>query len=350
MRFRGLADAWPEGPVGLASELARHGFEAEASSAFLAFPRDAWSRAHFPRSSAAPDPGPDAFCFLAKDAKAPVAKTWAFVIVDRDSDWKSDSIPTLRVQRPEAAMDLLLRRLHAPEWSGASAPVPKGVLAEAGVVIGPEAQIGEGTILEAGVRIGARVRIGRNCRIGANSRIADDCEIGDECTFTGSVSIGGQGFGFVQYPGEKRRRPRLHAGRVLVAERVRLGAFVAIDRGVFEDTLVGAETAMDNIVQIGHNSKVGRQGVLCAFVGLSGSTQLGDRVTLAGLVGTKDHVKVGHDVTVAAQSGISCDISDGQIVKGYPPRPLKEALKLQVLAGKLPELFERVKKLEDKKK
>jgi UDP-3-O-[3-hydroxymyristoyl] glucosamine N-acyltransferase len=278
---------------------------------------------------------------------------WGLVLFDRRLAPKAEELRrtcfALAVSAPDAALDHLLRQLVSPEWSGASVPLPAGVSAEAGVVVGPGTTIGEGTVLEAGVRIGANVRIGRGCRIGAHSRIGDGCELGDRVTLTASVSVGGQGFGFASAPGSTPR-PRLHVGGVRVGDDVRIGAFVAIDRGVFEDTVLGRGTALDNLVQVAHNCAVGRDGVLCAFVGLSGSTELGDRVTLAGLVGTKGHVRVGDGVTVAAQSGISRDLPDGSGVwKGYPPRPLAETLKTQALVDRLPELYERLRKLEKEK-
>jgi UDP-3-O-[3-hydroxymyristoyl] glucosamine N-acyltransferase len=270
------------------------------------------------------------------------------VLLDESSELSpaKDKFRGLKMRNADAAMDFVLRRISEPEWAGSSAPVPAGVVAEAGVVVGPDCEIGEGTVLEAGVRLGARVKIGRNCRIGAHSRIGDDCVLGEGCELTALVSIGGQGFGFVQYPGEERRRPRLHVGRVVLGDAVRVGAQVAIDRGVFEDTVVGSQTALDNIVQIGHNCRVGTGAVICSFVGLSGSTSLGDNVTIAGMVGTKGHVRIGSNATVAAQSGVSRDIRDGETVKGYPPRPLPQALEIQALTTKLPEIYKRLKQVE----
>ncbi len=344
-RFRRVAEVWSR-PESLVAELVRLGFlepgAGEVAARVVARHYDALS---VPRSSETPEADASVYTYAENPRRLSPA---AFGLVFVGFDPEDDARPLLRVREPAAALDFVLGHVRAPEWHGESHAVPKGVVAEAGVVIGPDCEIGEGTVLETGVRLGARVRIGRDGRIGAHSRIADDCELGDECRLTGSVSIGGQGFGFVKYPGESGRRPRVHVGRVVVGTGVRLGAFVAIDRGVFEDTQVGDGGAFDNIVQVGHNCVVGREAVLCSFVGLSGSTELGDRVTLAGLVGTKGHMRIGHDVTVAAQSGVSADVPDGQVVKGYPPRPLAEALKIQALVGRLPEFFARLKKLEEK--
>lgn len=350
VRFAKLADLWPK-PERLVEALRASSFtDAEASETLLALEASAWKALAEPCAAKRSSATSAHYAYVREAPDAPL--THGFLLVDKKlkNPGGLGKIPHVILSNADAAMDWLLRQLAAPEWNGVGGTkAPRGVTCESGVLIGPHTEIGAGTHLETGVRIGARVKIGQNCRIGAHSRIADDTVLGDGCTLTGSVSLGGQGFGFVQYPGDKRRRPRLHVGRVLIGDHVRLGAFVAVDRGVFEDTQVESGCSFDNIVQVGHNSRVGQDGTLCAFVGLSGSTTIGDRVVIAGMTGTKDHVTIGHDVTIAAQSGVNCDIPDGRAVKGYPPRPLPEALRLQVLLGKLPELFARVAKIEEKK-
>jgi UDP-3-O-[3-hydroxymyristoyl] glucosamine N-acyltransferase LpxD len=354
LRLKPLADLWPT-PQALVSDLVALGFNAELddglpASAGRAIDQE-WSKLNAPHGADYPKADATCFCYLGRDGKLPEPSQWGLVVLDEESALlpKKEKFRAIKTNFADAAMDFVLRKLAIKEWSGATHPAPSGVLCEDHVVIGPDCEIGEGTILETGVRLGARVRIGRNCRIGAASRIGDDCVLGDGCTLTSHVSIGGQGFGFVKYPNRTQRRPRLHVGRVVIGESVRIGAHVAIDRGVFEDTVVGSYTSIDNIVQIAHNCRIGASNVICSFVGLSGSTFLGDRVTLAGMVGSKGHVKIGNDVVVAAQSGISRDIRDGESVKGYPPRPIQEALEIQALTAKLPELYERLKKLEGKK-
>jgi len=289
---------------------------------------------------------------------------WSIVVLDRSAslDLSQFSQPLLLTTCAAAAVDTLQKAQWPADYAAESVSAntsppntsPRNsytkVKIEDNVFIGPDVEIGEGTVIEFASRIGAGVKIGKNCRIGAHSRIADYCVIGNECDFTSHVSIGGQGFGFVKYPQKKSPQPRRHLGRVIVGDRVRLGAFVAIDRGVFEDTFVGNGTAIDNIVQIAHNCRVGENNVLCSFVGLSGTTVLGDRVTIAGMVGTKGHVNVGDDVTIAAQSGVSKDIAPGQVVKGYPTKPLSEALEIQTLISKLPQIVLRIKKLESENK
>jgi UDP-3-O-[3-hydroxymyristoyl] glucosamine N-acyltransferase LpxD len=347
-----LASIWPQAEA-LAEALRKQGFKAELPEDSPLRQLQAWQAIARARGLGQETAGPSDFAYLSKvPSEEKDLRGWGLLLVDPAlrPPLAHLSVPVLWTSHADAAMDFVLRKVSASEWTGESASVPAGVRVETGVVIGPECSIGEGTVLEAGVRLGARVSIGRNCRIGAHSRIGDDTEIGNECQLTGSVSLGGQGFGLVRYPGERSPRPRLHVGRVVLGARVRLGAFVAVDRAVFGETRIGSGSSVDNIVQIAHNCELGEDNVLCSFVGLSGSTQLGDRVTFAGLAGTKGHLRVGHDVTVAAQSGVSKDIPDGLAVKGYPARPLPLALRISALVDRLPELYERLRSIEKEQK
>lgn len=348
-----LSEVWPQGPLELCRDLQAASFRVVTpSDATLERIQKNWFELSAPRSSALLEAQAADFTYVSKEGRLAATAGWGLVFCDptREADFVNTGLPFIAVEAPDAALDFILRKSFPPEWSGPSFPQPDGVQVESAVVIGPDCEIGVGTVIESSVRIGARVRIGQNCRIGAGTRIADDSVLGNDCELTASVSIGGPGFGFVKYPAESRRRQRRHVGRVVIGDRVRMGAFVAIDRGVFEDTVIGSDSAFDNLVQVAHNCTLGESSTLCAFVAMGGSSKLGDRVTIAGLVGVKDHVKVGNDVTIAAQSGVNRNLESGQVVKGYPPRPLSQALKLQVLVEKLPEFYERLKKLEKNEK
>jgi UDP-3-O-[3-hydroxymyristoyl] glucosamine N-acyltransferase len=131
-----------------------------------------------------------------------------------------------------------------------------------------------------------------------------------------------------------------------LGSEVRIGALVTVDRGVFEDTTIGSQSAIDNLVQIAHNCELGAGSIICALCALAGSTTTGENVTLAGMVGTKGHLHIGEGAVVAAQSGVTKDIPPGSMVKGYPPRPMAEALEIQALTTRLPELYRRLKDLE----
>lgn len=342
--FRKVSELF-KNPEAIVEALNAAGFKAELLSSV-----EHWSDLQYARSAGLESPAPQNFTYVGPEFRGPLNSGWGLVIADKKvaAKLQAQGLPVLSVIFPDAAMDFILKKISPEEWTGPSAAVPSGVRAESSVHIGPDCDIGAGTILEHGVRLGARVTIGKNCRIGAQSRIADDSVLGDDCVLTGSVSIGGPGFGFVYYPGTRARVQRQHVGRVLIGDRVRVGAFAAIDRGVFEDTRLGADVAVDNLVQIAHNCEVGDNSTLCGFVGLTGSTTLGKNVTLAGMVFTKGHLSIGDNVTVAGWSGITSDVAANQVLKGYPVKKIQDALKQQVLQDKLPEFYDRLKKLEKK--
>ncbi len=331
-------------PAALLDYLNSLGFQSEMAGAA---PPD-WASLKRPRSATLSTPTSEHFTYLNADFRGDLSPGWGLLLLDKKIASRFAAFPSISTLFPDAALDAILRKIVLPEWAGTSAPAPAQALIEGPVHIGPDCQIGEGTIIESGVRLGARVKIGKNCRIGAQSRIADDTVIGDDCVFTGQVSLGGPGFGFVYYPGSKARAQRIHLGRVILGDRVRLGAMVSVDRGVFEDTVLGHDVAVDNFVQIAHNCRVGDSSTLCGFVGLAGSTQLGKNNTFGGMVFTKGHLEVGDNVTIAGWSGIQGDVAANQLLKGYPLKPLNEALKHQVYVERIPELFDRVKKLEKK--
>jgi UDP-3-O-[3-hydroxymyristoyl] glucosamine N-acyltransferase len=126
---------------------------------------------------------------------------------------------------------------------------------------------------------------------------------------------------------------------VVVGDGVRLGSFVGIDRGVLEDTVIGDFSATDNVVQIGHNCRLGKHNILCGLVGLAGSTIMGDFVTLGGLVVSKGHLTVGNQVQVGGFSAIGSDVQAGSQLRGVPARPIRRDLKIMAIQDKLPELY-----------
>jgi UDP-3-O-[3-hydroxymyristoyl] glucosamine N-acyltransferase len=225
--------------------------------------------------------------------------------------------------------------------------------APASAVIHPTARLGEDCAIGANVVIEERVEIGRRCRVGPNTVIAagvvigDDVEIGANVTlshcYIGSrvkiypgVRIGQDGFGFAPDPAGHVKVPQL--GRVIVEDDVEIGANTTIDRGAGPDTVIGAGTMIDNLVQIGHNVTIGRGCVLVAQVGISGSTRLGDFVMLGGQVGLAGHLSIGSGARVAAKSGVMRDIPAGATFCGSPAVPINEFFRqvaaLQRLAKK----------------
>ncbi|MBI5164117.1 MAG: UDP-3-O-(3-hydroxymyristoyl)glucosamine N-acyltransferase [Magnetospirillum sp.] len=216
--------------------------------------------------------------------------------------------------------------------------------------VDPSASIGEGCRLEPGAVVLAGAQIGTGCRIGANAVIGDgvvigaDCIVGANATVSHAVvgnrvniypgaRIGQDGFGFAMGPQGHLKVPQL--GRVVIGDAVEIGANTTIDRGAGPDTVIGAGSMIDNLVQIGHNVQMGRACVIVSQVGISGSTRLGDFVAAGGQAGITGHLKIGSGARIAAQSGVMRDIAPGETVGGAPAVGMKDWLRQVAALGKL---------------
>lgn len=207
-----------------------------------------------------------------------------------------------------------------------SAQLAKGVVLAPGVIIGPNVAIGENTRLGANTVIGRGVTIGRNSEIGAHVWVGY-AHLGDDVLIMPGVRIGGPGFGFASSPGGHTRMPQL--GRVIVQDRVEIGANSAVDRGALGDTVIGEGTKIDNLVHIAHNCTIGRNCVIAGQVGMAGSATLGDFVVIGGKAGIGDHATVGSGARIAAMSGVANSLPGGQDYMGYLARPAREWRKEQ---------------------
>lgn len=196
-----------------------------------------------------------------------------------------------------------------------------GVTVESGAVVGGYVEIGEGSLIGPGVVIGEGCRLGRNCVIGPNAVILN-AFIGNRVLIHSGARIGQDGFGFI--PGETGLEKMPHIGRVIIQDQVEIGANTTVDRGALSDTVIGEGTKIDNLVQIAHNVRIGRNCVITGHCGLSGSVTLGDRVMLGGRVGLADHVTIGDGAQVAAAAGVMNDIPAGERWAGVPAQPIKE--------------------------
>ncbi len=209
-------------------------------------------------------------------------------------------------------------------------------------VVDPTATLGRDCLVEAGVVIGRNVKIGDHCRILANAVIEEGVEVGPDsevganavlshCIVGARVKIypgaciGQSGFGFAMGPAGFVTVPQL--GRVIIEDDVEVGANTTIDRGAGPDTVIGRGTRIDNLVQIGHNVKVGRNCVIVAQTGISGSTKLEDFVMTGGQSGFAGHLTIGAGVRVAAQSGVMRDIPPKAEYMGSPAVPIKQYMR-----------------------
>ncbi|MDR1561042.1 MAG: UDP-3-O-(3-hydroxymyristoyl)glucosamine N-acyltransferase [Holosporaceae bacterium] len=183
------------------------------------------------------------------------------------------------------------------------------------VSIGENAKIGDDVVIENNTVIGKSCRIGSGCRIRNNVSISYSI-IGKNVLINSGARIGESGFGII--PSGKEMIYIKQLGRVIIGDRVRIGANTTIDRGSVEDTTIGNDTIIDNLVQIGHNVTIGERSIIVAQVGIAGSTKIGNDVVLAGQVGVAGHIEIEDRVIAAAKSGIAASIKTGQVVGGIP--------------------------------
>ncbi|TVQ56669.1 MAG: UDP-3-O-(3-hydroxymyristoyl)glucosamine N-acyltransferase [Rhodobacteraceae bacterium] len=212
------------------------------------------------------------------------------------------------------------------------------------VSVGEAASVGDGSLLHAGVRVGARVRIGARAIIHPNAVIGADGF--SFVTPTPGAVESAKTTGRVDDAARNMTLARIHSlGAVTVGDDVEIGAGSCIDRGTLADTRIGDGTKLDNLVQIGHNVRVGAGCMLCAQVGVAGSAIIGDRVVLGGQAGVADHVKIGADSVVAAKAGVGSNAPPRSVLLGAPALPRDEALSLMMATRRLPRLAETVRSL-----
>ncbi len=205
-----------------------------------------------------------------------------------------------------------------------TARLEAGVTVDPFAVIGPDAEIGANTVIAPGAVIGPGVRIGRDCAIGANATIVH-AMIGDRVIVHAGARIGLDGFGYLPSPKGHQKIPQTR--RVIVQDDVEIGANSTIDRGSTRDTVIGEGSKIDNLVQIGHNTSIGRHCVLVSQTGISGSVKVGDYVMMGGQVGVADHFTIGDHAMLAARSGVITDVPAGARYNGWPAQPAREWLR-----------------------
>jgi UDP-3-O-[3-hydroxymyristoyl] glucosamine N-acyltransferase len=205
------------------------------------------------------------------------------------------------------------------------------VIIEPGAVLGKGVSIGRGTRIGANAVIGAGVQIGRNCHIGPLVSLSHAL-IGDRVRILAGARIGEAGFGAAPSKAGPVDIPQL--GRVILQDGVTVGANTCIDRGAFDDTVIGENSKIDNLVQIAHNVVIGRNGLLAAHTGISGSVTVGDNVMFGGRAGIGDHITIGEGARVAGGAGVLADIPPGETWSGYPAKPLRQSLREAIWLAK----------------
>jgi len=195
-------------------------------------------------------------------------------------------------------------------------------------VIGAGAQVGDDCVLISHVHLAADVRIGRNTTLHPNVTIYSRCRIGDDVILHANVIIGADGFGYRPDPSGRGLVKLPHRGIVEIHDRVEIGAGSCVDRARFGATVIGEGTKIDNLVQIGHNCRVGRFCVICGCTGIAGSVTIGDGVQIGGNCGLGDNLTIGNGVKIAGNAALMHDVPDGATYAGYPAMPARDYMRI----------------------
>ncbi len=262
----------------------------------------------------------------------------------------------LLVDNPSVALARLCARIEQQLWPKPAPGIhPSAVVAPtarvaASATVGPlcvvedEAVIGERTHLQAQVFVGRGTTVGDDSWLGPGVVVQTECALKDRVRLHPGVVIGSDGFGYEFVAGRHEKVPQV--GTVIVESDVEIGANTTIDRARFSRSVIGEGTKIDNLVQIGHNTIIGKHCLLCAQAGLSGSTTVEDYVVLAGQVGVAGHLTIGKGVKAGGQAGINADVPAGTYINGTPAIPYQLERRIVVLSRRLPDLFRRVDELE----
>lgn len=306
-------------------------------------------------------------CYLTSLEKAEMLKDLKASALLVPESAKDKKLPfngaLLYAKNPEWAFILLMKYvdaqhqkhtpgIHPTAVISQSAKLGNNVCVGAYTVVEDGAQIGDNTVIFPQCYIGKDVVIGKNCYIYPQVVIREECVLKDYVILQAGAKIGSDGFGFSFHDGRHQKIPQI--GNVVLGNDVEIQSNTCIDRAKISSTVIGDNTKIDNLVQVGHNVHVGMSSIMCAQVGVAGTTEIGNGVILAGQVGLAGHMTIGDRAQVGAQSGVMSSIPAGQTYFGYPAMPQREAFKLQAILRKLPEMhkeFRSLKKqLEETKK
>ncbi|MEO5580653.1 MAG: UDP-3-O-(3-hydroxymyristoyl)glucosamine N-acyltransferase [Gemmatimonadaceae bacterium] len=275
------------------------------------------------------------------------------LVTTKLADAPSSVSSRIIVEKPQEAMLVLLPRLYGePEKQAAIHPTARighGARLGAGVSMDQYSVIGERAIIGDGASIGAHCVVGDGVKIGAGSRLLPGvtlypgAELGKRVTIHSGSRIASDGFGYVFVLGVHEKI--LHAGRCVIGDDVEIGANTTVDRGSIGDTTVGAGTRIDNLVQVGHNVRIGRACLIMAQVGIAGSARIEDGCIIAGQAGIGGHITIGKGARIAAQAGVFGSVPAGESWSGYPARPHRESLRASAALLKLSGMIRRIEQL-----
>ena len=301
--------------------------------------------------------GPTEVTFVANPKYTALARKTRAAAVLVDPDFQEIAAATLRIKNPYLAFSHALGLFYQPP------AYPPGIHPTA--VIDPTSVIGEGAHIGAYVVVGPEVRLGAHATLlphvvlypgvktgshlfaHAHAVVRENCILGDHVTLENGAIVGADGFGFARTEaGHWEKIPQ--SGPVRLGNRVDVQANACIDRATVGETTIGDGTKVDNLVQIGHGSRVGENTLVCAQTGLAGSSVIGNNVILAGQTGVAGHCKVGDGVILTAQSAVSHDVPPGKTLSGSPGFDNRVWLRAVTIFQRLPELLKRLDRLEKK--
>lgn len=266
--------------------------------------------------------------------------------------------PVIQVAHPLKAFIQLIECFHPAHKPESlihpTAVVGKNVSLGQNIYLGPYTVIGDNTVIGDHTILKGHVHIGRNVRIGANTilhphvTVYDNCCLGNDVIIHASSVIGSDGFGYTFVDGEHLKIP--HAGYVQIDDNVEIGANTVIDRATLGATHIGAGTKIDNLVQVAHSVRLGKNNILCAFTGIAGSTTSGDNVIFAANVGVSDHVRIDDGVILAARAGVPPNkhLKQGNIYLGNPARPKDKAIEQELSVTRIPFMRKKMMALGEK--
>jgi UDP-3-O-[3-hydroxymyristoyl] glucosamine N-acyltransferase len=297
--------------------------------------------------------GPGQLTFLANPKYTPFARTTKAGAVLVTDDFEPIAAATLRTPNPYLAFAVAVDIFHPPPQYPAgihstavidpTASVGEEVHVGAYVVIGAGAVVGQGTTLLPHVVIYPKARLGKDCFAHAHAVVRENCQLGDGVILQNGAVVGSDGFGFAKEASGAWRKIT-QSGAVVLGDQVEVQANSCIDRASVGNTEIDRGVKIDNLVQVGHGSRVGENTLLCAQVGLAGSSGVGKNVVLAGQVGVVGHSFIGDGVVVTAQSGVPGDVAPGSVISGSPAFEHRSWMKSVAAFRRLPELAKRVQR------